>query len=123
MTTMKRSLVLLVLVAGSCDVWGEDNCDTGLAPGIEILVVDSVTGEALPDEAIRVVATADTFAEASGRTYGGWAQLVHERADTYRVAVTAEGYEPWTVDGVVVLDEGPCHVTTVIDTARLRRER
>lgn len=86
------------------------------AAGLQVFVVDSITGGSVVTEN-EVVAidgeyadTAAAFEFAPGTR--AEALLAFERPGTYRVTVTAEGYRPWAKDGVRVT-EGECHVQTV----------
>ena len=113
-------LLLLVSAAGCGDSDGV--CTLEARPSFLITVVDSTSGANLAPSATVVVqegAFFDTlvaFPSSPGSVYSG----VYERAGMYRVSISASGYLPWTQSNVRV-EEGACHVTTQVFTARLVR--
>jgi hypothetical protein len=98
-------------------------CTADARPALSVSVVDSVTG-AVDFTNVRAIARdgefADTVFQATlpGPIFVNALPLAYERAGTYAVTVTADGYLPWTRSGIEV-DSDPCHVLTVPVTARL----
>lgn len=108
--------VVAVVLVGGCGVLDPIICTTEARPGLRVAVVDSVTGDTIPEAT--VVAEEGAYQETLN-LYGGVAHGAYERAGTYRVDVTAAGYEPWSREGVQVTED-ECHVRTVDITARLQ---
>jgi hypothetical protein len=93
-------------------------CTMEARSALAIVVVDSATGAGLASAAMAVVtegAFTDTLRGVDSLLSG-----VHERAGTYRVEVTAPGYQPWMREGVLVTRD-VCHVQTVSLRAPLAR--
>ena len=93
--------------------------------GVQITVVDSVTGKAPVGTAVLIL-TEGEYTEAAQATLqvSNGTLIVagaHERPGTYSLRLTVAGYQPWTASGVRVSESGRCdEVDTVKLTARLR---
>ena len=93
--------------------------------GVQITVVDSVTGKAPVGTAVLIL-TEGEYTEAAQATLqvSNGTLIVagaHERPGTYSLRLTVAGYQPWTASGVRVSESGRCdEVETVKLTARLR---
>jgi hypothetical protein len=99
-------------------------CTDVAAPGINVVVRDSVSGSFAANGASATAvdgAYSDTnsFSETHGRPEYPIG-LAYEREGTYAVAVSKTGYKAWTASGVRVIRDG-CHVRTVTLNARLQR--
>jgi len=93
-------------------------CDAEALAGLEINVVDSLTGEPLAVPATVVVTEGAIFNELQT---GNRIYAAHERPGSYDIEIRAEGYETWHL-GNVVVGGGPCGVeATVRLTARMIR--
>ena len=96
-------------------------CTTEARFGMRAFLRDSVTGVAYAESAV-VIAREGAFADTL-RNYGltpndsVWLGLA-ERPGTFRLDVTAQGYRPWSRNGLVVEDEG-CHVRGIDVIVRL----
>jgi len=127
MKHVKRITVLATAVAVvGCDslTFPGSGCTTNLLWGINITVIDSMTGGGLlPGSTIRVrdgafvdsLVFADTTNSQSAPSSVG---LAAERAGTYVVSVSRAGYGDWTASNVRVTSDR-CHVRTVTLLARL----
>lgn len=100
-------------------------CTEEARAGITLTLQDSLLG-AVPmtnvTATIRDGAYADSAVVAAypGGSPGGIIAFAYERAGTYDVTARADGYVPWTRNGVVV-DRDACHVIGVPLVARLVR--
>ena len=116
---MKRALCLVALaLAAACD------CDESIQYAIQLTMVDSISGEPVVAE-ITAVASDGSFSDGvtytaeQAEAFDAEMSFARERAGTYQVEVTADGYQPWVMTGVnVMADE--CHVETVQLMARLQ---
>jgi len=106
---------------------GGSACTAEARPGIEVKVRDAVTDASIGEYAIGSVidgAYTETLeGTGSGTETDDNPYLlsgVYERAGTYDVTISLEGYQSWGIDGVVVQKTaGACHVATVTLTAQL----
>ncbi len=85
-------------------------CDTATLAGLEIDVVDSLTGEPLALPATVIVTEGALFNEVQSGTR---IYAAHERPGSYDIEIRAEGYETWRLDNVMV-GEGPCGVEATV---------
>lgn len=115
MRTASFLLPLLVLVAG-CDSDDSIICTTEARFGVNLSVKDATTGQLIP-EGVRGVLkdgsyldTLQVFTDIEGRIFSLAGAV--ERPGTYRIDLTAPGYQPWTRSDVRV-PEGRCHVEPV----------
>jgi hypothetical protein len=102
-------------------------CTEELRYGLNVTVVDSITGAAPP--AAQLLVHSDTYAEDSGLQHAaalgpsGPVVLVigaaGERPGRYDLTVSSPGYNDWTKSGVEVTRADACHVRPVAITARL----
>ena len=93
--------------------------------GVQITVVDSVTGRAPVGTAVLILTEGEytESAQATLQVSNGTVIVAgaHERPGTYSLRITVAGYQPWTASGVRVSESGRCdEVDTVKLTARLR---
>lgn len=93
--------------------------------GVQITVVDSVTGKAPVGTALLILTEGEYSESAQGTLQVSNGNLIvagaHERPGTYSLRITMAGYQPWTASGVRVSESGRCdEVETVKLTARLR---
>ena len=112
-----RSLLVLAvpLFLQGCTVPG---CDAYLLYGISASIRDSVSGAGITSDTRGVVregAFVDTLRSFQESVLVG----APERAGTYRLEVSATGYQDWARDGIVVLDDG-CHVRPVQLVVRMQ---
>ena len=115
----------LCLLTVSCTDYDSVYCTTEALAGIAIEIRDDITDEPLAENAIVVVtdgAYSETLMvtayEGSGSSSAYLVAGAYERAGTYDVNVTLEGYTDWSRSDVEVMS-GLCHVETVRLTARL----
>jgi hypothetical protein len=100
-------------------------CTVGALPAISLTVEDSVTGQSGPLASLKVKITDGTLSDTAFVNFlSAGAPLfvlpmAYERAGIYDLAVTADGYKPWSRSGITVTS-GICHVVTVPITARLQ---
>lgn len=104
---MRRSIagvcaVLALLATVACDGFFDVGCQADRRPGIEVTVLDSITGGPVPG-LVTATATSGAFAD-SVEAPGDESPflLADGRPGTYEVGVTAADYSPWTRTGVVV---------------------
>jgi hypothetical protein len=94
-------------------------CDDFAAPGITGLVLDAVTRQGVT---VPVVAVAQDGAFVDTlfffQRYSNFAGA-YERVGTYRVQVSATGYQLWERNGIRVWMEDDCHVQPVVLDVRL----
>ena len=132
MTRMSAPRRLVVAAAAAVFAFGAtacigpfESCDDVGNFGIQITVVDSVTGKAPVGTALLVL-TEGEYTEAAQATLQVSNGILvvagaHERPGTYSLRITVPGYQPWTASGVRVSESGRCdNVETVKLTARLR---
>jgi hypothetical protein len=116
-------LTLGVALFSGCGILA-DECTLEFRYGVVLSVADSTTGLPVIADSVSVTATDGEYLEqlrlSSEWAFRGGAGLAGERAGTYGVVVSADGYRSWATAGVVV-DEDKCHVHTVSMTARLQR--
>jgi hypothetical protein len=114
---LSRSLPLLAipLLLQGCPVPG---CEDYLLPGIRASIRDSTTGAGITADT-RGVVREGTFVDSLESFQDSTLYWDRERAGTYRLEVSATGYQDWARDGIVVLDEG-CHVKQVHVVARMK---
>ena len=113
--------IFLTAVAACSPV--ESDCTLEYRYGINITVVDSVSG--LPPSQATLLATSGTFADSVGpwMPVGGQPLILPtagERTGTYSVRIKSPGYVDWTREGIVVT-ANQCHVIEVKLTARLQK--
>jgi hypothetical protein len=114
----------LVGLATTACIGPFESCDDVGNFGVQVTVVDSLTGRAPLGLAVLVL-TEGTYtesAQASLQVSNGRLIVAgaHERPGTYSLRVTVPGYQPWTTSGVRVTESGRCdNVETVELTARL----
>ena len=112
--------MVALLGVGACENPFAGGCDTYAAPGLQVSLVDAVTGAPLPGTAgARAIAREGTFADTVPITTPQ-VHFVYERAGTYDVLVEYPGFETWSRSTVVV-EEDRCHVKLTKLTARLVR--
>jgi hypothetical protein len=116
---MKKILLLLVFVsfaACSDDDKRTTPCTTDFVPALSVTVKN---GDIVISSGISVTATDDDYIDtllASDVT--GIFTGAHERAGTYTITVTGDGYQAYTSDPITV-DEDDCHVITQDVTVQL----
>lgn len=100
-------------------------CTIESRPAIRLTVVDSLTGQSGPMQALKIVirdgAARDSAFVPSippGAPIFSFS-MAFERKGTYTLDVTADGYQPWARSAIVVTGD-ICHVTTVTLTARMQ---
>lgn len=113
------------LLLGACDVLTPTDCDTGIAFGVTVEVLDSATGRAAAHgaagwvrdgvyiDSLRILGFAgpdSTTASLMG--------AAEERPGTYEVFIRKSGYLDWRRAGVFARG-GECGVSTARTTARL----
>jgi hypothetical protein len=102
-------------------------CTVGAHPAIVLTVEDSVTGQSGPMTSLNIrISTGALFDTAFVNFISAGAPLfvlplALERAGLYDLAVTADGYKPWSRSGIPVTGD-ICHVVTVPITARLQAQ-
>ena len=126
----QRLLILGLIVAlGGCDTNAVTDpggvvCTAIAAAGLNVTVVDSLTGQPTAFSGLWARAREGSYTDSSAmaftdvQTGAVRMALAYERAGTYVVTVHAAGYADWTKAGVTVT-KGVCHVTGVLLTARL----
>lgn len=102
-------------------------CTTEVRAGIEVKVLDAVTDASIGEYATgslvdgaysEALAALGSGTESDDNPY--LLAGARERAGTYDVTVSLEGYQSWGIDGVEVQKTaGACHVATVTLTAQL----
>lgn len=114
---LSRSLPLLAipLLLQGCTTAG---CDDILIYGIWASVRDSITGAGITSD-LRGVVREGTFVDSLQSHQASELVGADERAGTYRLEVSATGYQDWSRGGIVVLDEG-CHVKNVHVVVRMK---
>lgn len=100
-------------------------CTEEARPALSVTVVDSLQGAAVFTDLVVKARDGEYVDSVFHETYptaaNSWpVALAYERAGTYQVTVTADGYVPW-VRPAVVVERDACHVVTVPLTARLAR--
>jgi hypothetical protein len=138
MTSRIRRLALIAATIGAGSLGlGTTGCIGPFEPcddvgnfGIQVTVVDSVTGRPPPigTTAFLIlregtyIETAQASLQISNGTLVVAAAL--ERPGTYSLEVRVLGYQNWTISGVRVSEEGRCdNVKTVKLTARMQHEQ
>ena len=118
-------IILLAFLAFACS--GDDNANNDVActeearAGLNVTVKNAETGVTIT-EGITVVAADGNYTETleyftgSPNFTGAW-----ERAGTYVITVTGEGYQTYTSDAVTV-EADECHVIGEIITINLQPE-
>jgi hypothetical protein len=102
-------------------------CTVGALPAISLTVEDSVTGQSGPLVSLKIKITNGTLSDTAFVNFiSAGAPLfilpmAYERAGVYDLAVTADGYKPWSRSGITVTAD-ICHVTTVPILARLQAQ-
>lgn len=116
---MKTSrFVLPLLVALVACESTEPRCDPVRLFGIRAFIRDSVSGDGVARAALAVIR--DGMFEDSLTTVSDSVKVgADERAGTYRLEVSAPGYQNWARNGIVVAQASECHVQTVDVTVRL----
>ena len=117
------SLTVMALVGlGSCGVFTEVSCDTGISPAVEALIRDAATGAPLAAEA-RGAVEEGTFID-SLRPGESNAELelisrvaADERPGRYTVKIEHAGYERW--QGIAWVRRNDCGAVPVTLTAEL----
>jgi hypothetical protein len=100
-------------------------CTADFRYGLNVTVVDSLTGALVP-RPILIVASEGAFSDTAkfalqtdGIQLGSW-PLLGERSGVFTVLVRAPGYQDWQQSSVRI-GRDACHVIPVALTARLRR--
>jgi hypothetical protein len=91
--------------------------------GVLVTVVDSATGKPPSSRPTLIITEGATYADTALGTTNSPILIpaALERPGTYSLTVTADGYRPWTRDGVRVREGGRCDdIQTVRLTARLQ---
>jgi len=125
---IKRKIVIpfLIILTG-CGGSTQEGvvCTASLEPGIVVVIRDSVTDAPLAENAVVVIAEDDYRETLVVNGYEGPDSSsafsvagAFERAGTYDISLTLDGYNSWSRAGVEVTS-GICHVGTVTFTARL----
>lgn len=121
---MKKILLLLAFITFGCsddDLADEVVCTTEARAGLQVTVTDAVTGMALA-EGVTVTATDGNYMETLeqpgifNQFTGAW-----ERAGTYIITVTKNGYQTY-VSQPVTVGADVCHVITETVTVTLQPE-
>jgi hypothetical protein len=108
-------LVLPVLLAG-CDVTDPGACTAEIRYGISVEVYNLADGRPVVEGLAGVLQEGEYSEEMSVRE--NLVQGAPERAGTYDLTITAEGYETLRQNGISVR-ENECHVETRTLTAEL----
>lgn len=121
--TLTTAAALVGLATTAC-IGPFESCDDIGNFGVQVTVVDSVTGRAPLGLAVLVLTEGayTESAQASLQVSNGMLIVAgaHERPGTYSLRVTVPGYQAWTTSGVRVTESGRCdNVETVKLTARL----
>lgn len=104
-------LALLVALGGCSETLEPTFCTGEAVPGLRVIVADAAAGSAVPGAL--VVAREGTFEDSAVTPASGQPVfLAYERAGSYQVEVTAEGYQ----------DFGPVPVTVAADECHVRTE-
>lgn len=101
-------VLLLLLVAGACDVLSPRVCTTEFVFGVRAEVFHSETGVEIDDESLVGSLVEGDYSETMER-FGHRLFGAGERAGTYTMLVDAEGFEPWSRSGIEV-EADACHV-------------
>ena len=115
---MNRYILLLLLICTACSVDEQEEsadpvfCTTELRPGLEITVLDAANNMPIVT-GITVVATDNDHTEtlvnfANTNIFVG----AFERTGSYTITVSGDGYETFTTDSPIIVDEDICHVLT-----------
>lgn len=98
-------LLLAVLVTVACEGFFDVSCQADQRPGIEVTVLDSITGGPVPGT-VTATATSGTYADSVVAPGDESPFLLADgRPGTYEVEVTAADYTPWTRTGVVIPEQ------------------
>jgi hypothetical protein len=119
-----KKLLLFALFAAAVSCSDDDNnndviCTEEARAGLNVTVKDAETNQML-GEGVTVVAKDGAYTEtlqfldAPAQFVGAW-----ERAGTYTLTVTAQGYETYTSQPIAV-GEDECHVISEIITVQLQ---
>lgn len=111
-------LVLPLLVALPACESTEPRCDPVRLFGMRAFIRDSVSGDGLARAALAVIRDG-TFEDSLEAVSDSVKVGADERAGTYRLEVTAPGYQGWARNGIVVSQANECHVQTVDVNVRL----
>jgi len=120
---MKKFTILLLFLSLSFACSNDDDnnklkpCTTEVVAGLEILVTDAQNVPVI--EGITVTATDGDYIEkleprAITKVFTG----ASERAGTYVITITGDGYEPYTSEAITV-EADRCHVVTQKATIKL----
>lgn len=111
---MKKIILLLAFLSLSCsgddDSPGGTNCTEEARAGLMVLVKDAISGVELT-EGVTVTATDGSYVEelTNFPEFSNEFTGAYERAGTYVLTVTKEGYVTHTSEPIVV-GEDECHV-------------
>jgi len=111
---MKKIILLLVFLNFACsgddDVADDVNCTEEARAGLMVLVKDAISGVELT-EGVTVTATDGSYVEelTNFPEFSNEFTGAYERAGTYILTVTKEGYVTHTSEPIVV-GEDECHV-------------
>lgn len=96
------ALLLALLATTACEGFFDVGCQADQRPGIEVTVLDSITGGAVPGT-VTAKATSGTYADSvvAPGDQSPFA-LAEGRPGTYEVEVRAAEYQPWSRDGVLI---------------------
>lgn len=121
MRNTMRNLLGLFLLPGlaACDVIGP-SCTLEARPGIVLTVIDSISGLVVAGDDVVATATDGFYSDTGSPNSEGMVPLAFERRGSYSVEVTANGFRPWVMNSVRVMEDA-CHVRTVELLARMQR--
>ncbi|MFL9844085.1 carboxypeptidase-like regulatory domain-containing protein [Flavobacterium rhizosphaerae] len=118
---MKKFAILftfLAVAACSSDDDSSDNCTDVYTAGLIVTVQD---GGVMMTDGVTVTATDGDYIEELALQTDMKFHGAFERAGTYKVTVTAAGYQPYVSEDLMV-DEDECHVITEEITVQLQPE-
>lgn len=119
---MKKFLLLLIIVASSCQGNDDVYCTQEVVFGLTVTVKDAVT-EAGLQEGVLVIATDGSYTEILQYAMNNAAVFIGaaERPGNYTLTVSKEGYQTFTTD-VIVVTRDMCHVISQSVTVTLQPE-
>lgn len=85
-------------------------CTEQAVAGVSVMVIDAITNQPITDATLTL--TAGDYTETLQAGTNGWYGGAAERADTYNLSITAEGYSTVHVEDITVT-QGVCHVNPV----------
>lgn len=125
-TIVVPAVLALAALGAECPTSNSETvCTADFRYGLNVTVVDSLTGAPVP-RPILIVASEGAFSDTSkfalqtdGMPFGSW-PLLGERSGVFTVLVRAPGFQDWQQSNVRI-GRDACHVIPVALTARLRR--